>query len=194
MVRFLATTLFCEGREDARFLGMVIGRQLTELSSASSGFSTDEVVPQGCRTIQDGDLVRAAVSAAMKDFDLVFVHNDDNERLKIDRLREKTAGSAPANCRLVGVVPVRETEAWILADPVAFPRGSRVDVVPTRAADVEAAPNPKSVLRRALSRTLNEPIAEFIGERISLDRLALVPAYQAFLADLTSALKELHYL
>ena len=47
----------------------------------------------------------------MDSCDLLFVHHDFREATKIDRLREQTG----AACRMVAVVPVRETEAWVLA-------------------------------------------------------------------------------
>jgi hypothetical protein len=67
-------------------------------------------------------------------------------------------------------------------------------LLPIRPKDVEALSDPKQLLEKALGRQYDERIADWIGERIDLRRLAQVPAYADFLRDLTTALKELHFL
>lgn len=196
MARYLTATLFCEGREDARFLEHVLARQLTALGFDGPGFEMGEVVTQRCRSVEESGRVGEAVLVASRDFDLVFVHHDWNERGKIDALRRRVGRELPSDTRLVGVVPVRETEAWPLADPVAFPKvdGNVVALLPARPKDVEAVQDPKQLLAKALGRQYDERVADWIGERIDLSRLAEVPAYSVLLHDLTTALKELHFL
>ena len=196
MARYLTATLFCEGREDARFLENVLERQLIAFGLSGPGFEMGVVVPQLCRTVDHATRVDEAVRAAALHFDLVFVHHDWNERGKIEALGKRLAAELTSASRLVGVVPVRETEAWPLADQASFPR-SRVkspvlDLVRPR--DVEAIPDPKALLEETLGRPYDERVAEWIGERIDLGHLALVPAYARFLNDLMTALKELHFL
>lgn len=198
MARYLTATLFCEGREDARFLEHVLARQLTMLGLTGPGFETGDVFTQRCRSIEESGRVGDAVLAASRDYDLVFVHHDWNERGKVDALRRRVDRGLPADTRLVGVVPVRETEAWPLADPAALPNpkggGDVVALLPTRPRDVEAVGDPKQLLEKALGRRYDERIADWIGERIDLSRLADVPAYGLLLDDLMTALKELRFL
>ena len=194
--RYLTATLFCEGREDARFLEHVLTRQLAALGLEQSGFYVGDVVTQRCRSIEESSRVAEAALAASRDFQLVFVHHDWNERGKVGALHHRVGGALSADSRLVGVVPVRETEAWPLADPAAFPKvsGDAIEILPTRPRDVEAVPDPKRLLEKALGRQYDERVADWIGERIDLSRLAEVPAYGVLLHDLTTALKELHFL
>ncbi len=126
---------------------------------------------------------------------MIFVrHNDWNEREKASALCDRVRGSLPGHVRLVRVLPKRETEAWPLTDPSLFPEQRRGGL-PPRAADVEDERDPKIPLQRALGCPYNEIDAGgVLGERIELDRLAEVPAYQSFLQDLTKALKELSFL
>lgn len=196
MARYLTASLFCEGREDARFLEHVLARQLTVLGFDGPGFEMGDVFTQGCRSVEEAGRIGGAVLVAARDFDLVFIHHDWNERAKIETLRKRVDGELPADTRLVGVVPVRETEAWPLADSAAFPKvgGDGVALLPIRPKDVEAVSDPKLLLEKALGRQYDERIADWIGERIDLRRLAQVPAYADFLRDLTTALKELHFL
>jgi uncharacterized protein DUF4276 len=196
VARYLTATLFCEGREDARFLEHVLARQLTALGMSRPGFETGEVFTQRCRTVEEAARVAESVLTAARDFDLVFVHHDWNERGKVDALRKRLDRELPAETRIVGVVPVREMEAWPLADPAAFPRGGggAMPLLPGRPKDVEAVSDPKQSLEKVLGRQYDERVADWVGERIDLGRLPQVPAYGAFLHDLTTALKELHFL
>jgi hypothetical protein len=192
--RYLTTALLCEGREDEMFLGAVIERQVRELGLLEPGFGSGAVELQDCRTTWAAERVDSAVLEAAAVFDLVFVHNDYNERGKIEALRTRVADTLPSHTRLVAVVPIRETEAWLLADPEALPRGGSRDAAPVSPRAAESIADPKKPLAIALGRPLDAASAEYIGENISLERLARVPAYQSFLQDLTTALKELNFL
>jgi Domain of unknown function (DUF4276) len=192
--RYLTTALLCEGREDERFFSALIERQVRELSLLDPGFGSGAVELQPCRTTWAADRVDAAVFEAAAAFDIVFMHNDYNERGKIDALRTRLADTLPEQTRLVAVVPIRETEAWLLTDPEALPRGGSRDALPTSPRNVESIADPKKPLAAALGHPLDVASAEYLGENISLERLAEVPAYRSFLQDLTAALKELNFL
>ena len=194
MQRYLTTALLCEGREDERFFSALIERQIRELSVLDPGFGAGAVELQSCRTTWAADRIDAAVLEAAASFDIVFIHNDYNERGKIDALRSRLADTLPQQTRLVAVVPIRETEAWLLTDPDALPRGGSRDAAPTSPRDVESIADPKKPLATALGHPLDAASAEYIGENISLGRLGAVPAYRSFLQDLTAALKELNFL
>src|ERR1700722_8552196 len=175
-------------------MGRLLRRQLDQLGTESSRFTLDQVTPSVCRTIQSQERVQTAIAEDLTCFDLVFAHNDHNERKKLDHLRKQLL--VPADSRLIGLVPVRETEAWMLADLDALrARGGGVDVsgLPTSPGGVEQLPDPKATLSKALGRRASNDVFEFLGLNVSLARLAQVPAYQLFLQDLTTALKELNF-
>jgi len=192
MPGYLNATLFCEGKEDAYFLQRVLTRQLDRLAGEAA-FRSGEVLAQQRRTVRDASLLDAAVIAESKWFDIIFIHHDWNERGKVAALRDRVTSRLSTGARLVGVVPVRETEAWILADPGLLAGAASADVCPPRPRDVESIADPKIPLQRALGCRFSPMAAEEFGENISLDRLAEVPAYQSFLQDLTTALKELNF-
>jgi hypothetical protein len=190
MARYLTAALLCEGKEDAAFLCALIRRQIDRLGCAE----IESVRPEGRITAnRKSEEVDEALLEIARWYDVIFVHNDWNEREKASALCDRVQSSLPGQVRLVRVLPKKETEAWPLADLSLFPRQRR-DGLPQRAADVESVGDPKTPLQRALGCPYNEIDAEELGERISLDRLAEVPAYQSFLQDLTEALKELSFL
>lgn len=193
MSRYLTSILFCEGREDGAFLARVLGRQLEDWS-LSGDFDFGPITVDACRTVARGESLDAAVLAAAPDFDLLLIHNDHNERGKIDALEERVGDRLPQWSRLVRIVPVRETEAWVLADPSVFRGGASTNGLPSRPRDVEGVPDPKALIKQVLDNAYDEPTAEAFAERIDLSKLAQVPAYDRFLQELATALKELRFL
>lgn len=104
---------------------------------------------------------------------------------------------------------MRETEAWALSDGDCLREAfgataSDGDMgVPRRAREVEHVTDPKQALYQAFlsahggggRRRRQAPnFLESIGERISLERLALVPAFARLREDLIATLKSLRYL
>jgi hypothetical protein len=193
-VRYLSCSLIAEGGSDLSFLSGLLRRQLEKLGTESGLFTLDQIIASPCRTIHSRERVLASLSEDLGCYDLVFAHNDHNERGKLDRLREGL--SIPADSRLIDLIPVRETEAWMLADPSALlALGGGVDVgeIPNEPGGVERLPDPKAVLERVLGKRASDEVFEFIGLNISLERLAQVPAYKIFRDELTTALKELNF-
>jgi hypothetical protein len=103
--------------------------------------------------------------------------------------------------RLIPVVPVRKTEAWVLADGDALRSVLGInwtDVrlgVPARAADVERVPDPKVPIREIVGR-LKRPIEDFyeeLAESISLERLGDVPSFAGMRSQICETLAELGY-
>lgn len=104
----------------------------------------------------------------------------------------------------VGIVPVRETEAWVMADGEALRNALGVRLsdhelgVPKNPKDVEGLADPKKSFERACrnrrrsrgpSPTVYLPR---LGETIRLEILDRVPAFERFRADLVAALRDLH--
>ena len=117
--------------------------------------------------VSDGTLRVLALLAALHDPAYRGTVVIENERGKIDALRTRLADTLPRQSRLVAVVPIRETEAWLLADPDALPRGGSRDVSPASPREVESIADPKKPLAVALGHPLDVASAEYIGENVS---------------------------
>ncbi|GAB3800854.1 hypothetical protein GCM10027605_17180 [Micromonospora zhanjiangensis] len=99
------------------------------------------------------------------------------------------------------MIPVRETEAWLLADGEALRntlgvRWSDADLgLPRRARDVEQISDPKKVLDQIMCR-VSRPVRSHygqLGELISLEKLREVPAYRRWWDDSRVALEALGF-
>ncbi|GAB3179470.1 hypothetical protein GCM10027162_31990 [Streptomyces incanus] len=192
--RYLSLALLTEGASDQWFLVPVIDRQITELAlEAPAGFDYAGVDVGECFTVAHRDLVARQVTDLLCYYDIVMIHHDHNERGKVDAIRDRFPDDAH---RIVALVPVRETEAWMLADPEALR-----EAAPTRDAgrvvpgDVEKAADPKAVLRAALGgRRDAERDFGRLGQTVALDALRKVPAYRAWTAELRRAMEQLRFL
>ena len=221
-MRYLGLALFAEGSTDYRLLGRILYRTVENLCV----FHADEVVEIGDvreldapKVYQDGSRAARILEAARQDigaFHILFIHADANgdagrarqERVEpAVRLIRQEEGLTNTHC--VAVVPVRETEAWALADGDALRGafGTNLDDeglgVPTRPQEVERLPVPGQVLDHALrevagrSRRRRYRVTTYlnaIGERVDLTRLRAVPAYRRFEGDLRAALRQLGYI
>ncbi|MEV0302514.1 hypothetical protein [Streptomyces prasinus] len=133
------------------------------------------------------------MSNLLRYFDIVMIHHDHNERSKIDSVRACFPDEAH---RIVALVPVRETEAWMLADPEALREAAPArDAVWAVPGDVEKAADPKAVLRAALGgRRDAERDFGRLGQTVALDALRKVPGYRAWTAELRRAMERLRFL
>lgn len=123
-------------------------------------------------------------------------------------LVHRTSG---AICKsLIPVIPVRSTEAWMLADSEALSSVIGIDIdleavgIPVQASQVENIAHPKDVLnhvirstssstsgrrRRINAASIHEPLARVVR----LDRLLQVPSFRQFADDLLAVLRDLHF-
>lgn len=108
-MRYLASALLTEGESDRAFLPPVLQRQLEDIGR-EAGFDVGGVRTGKIRTVGESELVSAEAAELLGECDLLMVHHDYRERGKIDTLR----GRLSAGGGLVGVVPIREAEAWVL--------------------------------------------------------------------------------
>lgn len=199
MSRPLLPGLVAEGETDELFLGPLIHRQLSNLveSSAKYAIEVGETRIGGCRTVRARDAVAEAVTELADECHLIFVHHDHNERGKADRLiREmRDSGSIPPT---IALVPIRETEAWLLADRALWEslRGARTGGLCACARDVEKIADPKYALQNVIpNRTPSvQDLFEYVGRRIDLGALREVPAYARWVGDTEEALRELGYI
>lgn len=221
-MRYLGLALFAEGPTDYRFLPPVL-RRATEVLCLRGARSTVEVgevlglyAPDDYRNADLATQILEAAREADGAYNILFIHTDGagdpaaayDERVK-PALKRIAAELARQQERTVGVVPVREMEAWTLVDGDAL-RGAFGTVlddstlgIPTRTREVEGIFDPKQALEQAYSRVVGgrlrgkRKVADFfdaIGERVRLERLREVPAYQRFEQELRIALLELGYL
>lgn len=116
--------------------------------------------------------------------------------------------NAGGRLSVVPVIPVRMTDAWFLVDFDAFQAtvGGRITAeevgFPSQPKLVEAIADPKGTFENALKlarpnkrRAIRpDEVYRPLAERIQLDLLARVPAYQEFHTRLIRILTELHFL
>jgi hypothetical protein len=185
--------LIAEGASDVAFLLPLLQAQLERIGWDAE-FEARPIRRTAVTTVMLAERVAAEAAELLEISDLLFVHHDDRESAKIDRLRDHLG----AEGHVVGVVPVRETEAWVLA--AACGSAPAVDLFDAVAPEkghrwVEKLADPKAELKRRYRGPVSiEDLFTLIAERADLDRSAEVPAYQSFLQELTAALKELNFL
>lgn len=222
-MRYLGMALFAEGPTDYRFLPPLL-RRTTEnlcLQRARTTVEVGEILPlYSPEKYRDADLSTQILSAAREAqgaFDILFIHTDgagDPDAAYAQRVQPAaeriTAELEAQQQRTIGVVPVREMEAWTLVDGEAL-RGAFGTVlddsamgIPGKSRDVERILDPKQTLNQIYSQVIgshrrrkSRKVEEFfdaIGERVQLSCLRQVPAFQRFERDLSNALVELGYL
>ena len=125
MSNILTVGLFCEGTTDERFLLSVISRTFEEVAlECSAQLEIYDPVP----IVVDGDgfmveVVAAATAAHEQGIMVLCVHTDADAPTDRDAFQFKinpafVAATGPGRCKvLITLVPVRMTEAWMLADP-----------------------------------------------------------------------------
>ncbi len=201
---WLRMALISEGAGDDAFLPAVLQR------------SAQQVCPVGTQ-VEDVLPVRAAGGPApLPDvvdkleenaggFNLVAVHHDgaadpqDAHRRWIEALHHLWSEAGHAE-PVVGVIPVRETEAWALSDVDALRRmlgrcatGESGLGLPSRGADLERLPDPKRTLRELFERDHRWDPRHLVrlGELTSLERLRALPSFRRWENDLAEALQML---
>lgn len=123
-----------------------------------------------------GKTIAEQVSAALRfepGVDLIFVHRDADARSAGARRREIEAAAVDAGpVKIIPVVPIQETEAWLLLDEQAIrdvaenPHGKATLHLP-RPSRVEMKARPKEILQAALIAA-----SELKGQRLEKFRKA----------------------
>ncbi|GJE03786.1 hypothetical protein GMJLKIPL_5743 [Methylobacterium isbiliense] len=206
---WLVVGLFCEGPTDGRFLPTIIHRTLLAILVEQSAFDVElqeQIIPYAEKSNEE----RAqAICRERASVDLFVVHADAS-RLQSERVQDTIVGqiqaTASAACgvrpeRIIPLLPIREMEAWVLADPDAIARALGYDAgwpervergwQPERA---EAEPDPKRTLDAAIRslaggrRGRRSPGAEAyfdrIADEVGLSCLGRLASYQRFRTDL----------
>ncbi|GAB2917513.1 hypothetical protein GCM10027280_00660 [Micromonospora polyrhachis] len=206
-MRYLTSALVSEGVTDDQFLPRLLGRALTELCFSEFDDLVEVADVQPLRDRKGPSPIDGVIELVERNagsFSVIFFHHDQganparvaSEWLQL--LRERWGDRAE---QVVEVVPIRETEAWLLADGEALRRALGVrwsDVemgLPAHPKGVERIADPKRVLNdvmRRVRRSTEDHYAQ-LGELVSLERLNLVPAYAQWWNDSAVALSKLGY-
>lgn len=165
--------------------------------------------PKGVRNRSRKHRICEAATRSAASWHILFVHTDGGgqpnqaNRQRIEPAVRQLRDELLDDHDYVAIVPVRETEAWILTDPESMLRafgfarwGDAVGPM-LDGGDVEGLMDPKSILRmmfRSVARKGSvDSFYERLGEMVSLQRLRSAPAYAAFERSLHDALKRLRF-
>ena len=219
-MRYLGLALYAEGSTDYHFLRPLLQRLCEDLcaSEAVNPVDVSEVLalnhPAETNDEPREQRVLAAAKEAQGSWCILFVHADGasdpararNEQVvpSLELLREAFKDKGVG----VAVVPVRETEAWAIADGDAIRSAFGTSLndgqlgLPARRA-VEAAADPKAVLLAAFHATNpsgrrrkqgTSPYLNTLGEAVSLEHLREIGAFNRLVVELRAALRQLEIL
>ncbi|MFC0862520.1 DUF4276 family protein [Sphaerimonospora cavernae] len=214
-MRYLTCVLVCEGVSDRWVLPVLLQRATDQLCGEAC-LEAVEIAEIRCLSVdhQRPEMVVEAVGRERGSFDLLFYHHDGFPRRKaadkIEAVRRALVESGTDE-PLVPVVPVKETEAWLIADPDALadvlsvPLSKVCELVPGRPDLIEDQDDPKRVLVEVLGSIVRrhrrtrpdgaevERYFTALAESIDIDRLRKVPAFAAWRHAMENALQVLGY-
>lgn len=213
-MKTISLALYCEGSTDRHFLPFIIQRTAQDILTRRATHFVDAlpvVVMDVAKQEQGKDILEAAIKA--RGYHALIVHKDaDSRTYEETRMQCFEPGCLLVQqcneyvCNhLVPVIPVREVEAWMIADREVL-RGlleikERLQnlPLPKRAVLVETDPDPKATFNAVMAkaeaerrRKISRPeIYEALAQEIRLERLNQVPAYQKFLVALSEVFIDL---
>lgn len=204
---YLRAGLFAEGPSDYDFLLRLLNRLIESIAAAlypGDYEVADTIGIDAPRSLQKGkraDRIAAACIANEGLFELLVIHADGDTDPHAARKERIEPGIAALHAvtreqPIVAVpcIPVREIEAWMLTDVVAFRELLGSKTVPVLPGDPEREGDPKATLQQILkdggARRLPASIYAFFGERVALKALRSLPAFKTFEAELTAAIRE----
>ncbi len=224
-MRYVYLALYAEGKTDNLFLAHVIERTVDTIVRVHAQEMVDvaPVVIANPGAVSGGAERILAAARIACNCQILIVHKDadapDPEGALSARYRPgeqlvSNVSDVETICRtLVPIIPVRMTEAWLLADIPAVLAEIVTNIseqqlrdqlkdrnvkVPAKIQQVGSISDPKDVLDhivrivRTHHNTTRHDLYEPVGRNIDLERLGKVPAYQQFVKDITEALKTLH--
>ncbi len=219
-MRYLGLAFYGEGPTDYSFLIPILYRTVNELCHQSQSQveigDIIELVSLDHRITYEKERILRVTQEQEGGYHIVFIHADGDGDWKeaIERHIEPVTQTLIQKLRgikkreqIVGVVPVREMEAWALADGDTLRGvfGTTLNNaklgIPNNPKEVESIPDPKLVLRgtheKAVGRRSKKGVADFltsIGGNLDLKLLRRVPSFQRFEQDLHAALTMLGYI
>jgi hypothetical protein len=212
--------LMAEGSTDYRFLKPIIESTLIKIAHECTGDVTIDVLNINYnKSGSFRDYVLSAAKSGLTEYGIMIlvVHadadnlsSDNTYRYKIKPAFELISKVEDAVCRnIVPIVPVFETESWLLADKDVFKR-----VIGTKKSDFELGidgnpelmSRPKEKIENAIRigrlempKKMREKIKiddlySIIGESLKTDKLIAYKSYKDFELNLRKELIELNYL
>jgi hypothetical protein len=224
-MRTVTLALYAEGSTDGIFLPEIIERTTKNILSQRSSPPTQVRLPYS-KWNKPVDIVKRDqcllyIARETAIYDALIIHSDGDHRGYEQTLSElfqpgkKLVLEAKDRdedicADLVPLIPVRMTEAWMLADPDALCSvlSKKVETralgIPTKAKLVEKELKPKKTLDHIIQalypqqsrdwKRLKVKLYEELGSEISLKRLSEVPSYQQFMEDMTATLRTLNFI
>lgn len=219
----LVSALYTEGPTDEKFLPIIIQRTIQQILIKRGRMTVDILEPILLRRLVDHKsygtqaerILRAARLAA--GYHTLIIHADadhaSSQKALTERIQpglELVQQSQDRVCgQVLPLIPIRMTEAWMLADPATLQDVIGTNVLPQtlglpeRAEQVQSIPNPKQTLNQAIQNALAHQsrrrrrlqpgaLYEPLARQLSLERLNQVPAYQQFVGEMTNTLIALH--
>lgn len=204
-----------EGPSDRRYFELLIPRLMEDLVCSRGTMRRVDIPTQAVVLLKRG--VAAAMArqacAEREALALVFIHADAGGRgqgpgnavraAECCEAMSQLCAWPPARC--IPVVPTREMESWVIADPsaVASVLGFRGELtrlgLPASPAEAERVADPKAALREAVRVARGDGRRVDIGElltgiaqRQDLERLRQMDSFARFGKDLFHALVSLH--
>lgn len=223
MSNFILTGLFTEGTTDVRFLESVVKKTLDDLAFECTGDIETElkIIDIDKAGLSFNEQVFLASKMAKEEYDvlMLFVHTDadyyddsivfNSKIIPAKTFLEKQDDKLVCK-KVVAIVPVQMTEAWMLADKNLLKDeigvvGTDIDLGIHRRP--EEISNPKAVIeniirfskesqvKRKRRAGLNiSDLYQIIGQKIELSELESLPSYNKFKSSLREVLKELNFL
>ncbi len=195
---------FCgEGVRDYGFLRPIVTKTLQKFLPHVDIFPHDLEPPNGTQKEKLGWILSQG-------YQLTIIHLDadgrDYEKALEERFNMVYALDEKEAERIVPVVPVKNTDAWMLVDFDAFKKvigtnATKSDLgFPERPHQVETLPDPKLTFENAVRdarsgrrRKLSpEKVYIPLASKIEIALLEQVPAYQVFQRRLENSLQKLH--
>lgn len=204
-MKWVCPAFASEGPTDDRFLPNIINRAIVDLCASTFADSVevaDAVVVRDRGGPSPVDDAVAALQVNSGSYNMVIFHHDagaNRQRVERDGIQPMRTAWAASGSQdpLVFVVPVRETEAWALADGDALRRVYGVSWnnarlgVPDNPRDVRDIADPKLTLA-AIGKAVSGRVGNYharLGELVSLDRLAAVEAFAEWRCDMAHVLE-----
>lgn len=199
---YICAGLFAEGKTDYHFLLGLLDQLLPEIASTLFG-SISEVAPSigidapsTTKIARRDQRIASAIDGSWRECTLFVVHSDGGGDPVHARAMQVEPGLGIARVQhpdlaAAACVPVREIEAWMLADADAFGRIFETRHVPVLPGDPEKVPDPKRALKDLL-RSLGSGADDYyglLGREVRPSALRRLPAFVRFEAELQSAVR-----
>ncbi len=208
-----------EGSTDEHFFGDLIRRTFIDVAiDCESDISIDSV--QHISTGKEDfvvEVLNAAREAQRRGIMVLCVHTDADDsndatvqRTKITPAFGNVSMREERLCKnLIAIIPVRMTEAWMLADRELLKqeiRTTKSDQELGLARRPETIADPKETIKTAIriafedaprrrrNRTTISDLYQPIGQKLSLEKLASLPSYVKFRDAVREAFVKLNYL